>query len=196
MNAKWKVVLTVAVLAVVLVGGYFGYNALVKLERASSDETVFISSTQLPAGSETPSEQTAEKAPDFTVYTADGSTVKLSDLLGKPTVVNFWASWCGPCRGELPDFQTVWAEMGDDVNFVMVNLTGGSDTQAAAEKLIAAQGYTFPVYFDVDNDAATAYSIFSIPVTVFIDAEGNLISSRIGMMDEQALRDRIALITQ
>ena len=64
-------------------------------------------------------------APDFTVYDKDGNPVQLSDFRGKPVVLNFWASWCGPCKSEMPDFDKKAAEMAGDVTFLMVNLTDG-----------------------------------------------------------------------
>ncbi|MBP3544577.1 MAG: TlpA family protein disulfide reductase, partial [Lachnospiraceae bacterium] len=64
-------------------------------------------------------------APDFTVIDAEGNEVKLSDMRGKPVVVNFWASWCGPCKMEMPEFEEVYKELGDEVHFMMVNLTDG-----------------------------------------------------------------------
>ena len=62
-------------------------------------------------------------APDFTVTDADGNAVKLSDFRGKGVVLNFWASWCGPCKSEMPHFQTAYEQYGDEVHFLMVNMS-------------------------------------------------------------------------
>jgi peroxiredoxin len=103
-------------------------------------------------------------APDFTVYDVDGKEVKLLSFAGKPIVLNFWASWCESCKKEMDTFQKIYEEMGEDVTFVMVDMTDGSrETTEKAKDFIAEKGYTFPVFFDSDQSAADAYSVRSIP---------------------------------
>ena len=110
-------------------------------------------------------------------------------------MLNFWASWCGPCRSEMPDFEEKYLELSGEVSFVMVNLTSGSrETLSAAKSFIADRGYTFPVYFDTEGDAALAYQVYSIPTTFFIDAEGNLVAQATGAIDAETLQAGIDLI--
>lgn len=136
-----------------------------------------------------------DPAPDFTVYDKDGSTVKLSDMKGMPVVLNFWASWCPPCKSEMPDFDEICKEYEGKVVFMMVNLTDGqSETQETAQAFIDSMGYTFPVYFDKDSDAAYKYGIQSIPTTFFIDAEGNLAAYGSGAMSGDILKQGIGMI--
>lgn len=130
----------------------------------------------------------ADPAPDFTVYTQDGQAVKLSDYHGKPIVLNFWASWCGPCKSEMPAFQAAYEELGEQIQFLMVNLTTGYETMDTATAFLTEAGYTFPVLFDTQSSGAAAYRVSSIPATYFIDAEGNIVASHIGAMNEAALR--------
>ncbi|MBD9208896.1 MAG: TlpA family protein disulfide reductase [Clostridiales bacterium] len=128
-------------------------------------------------------------APDFTVLDKDGNTVRLSDKFGKPIVINFWATWCPPCKQELPDFDKLSKEYGDRVVFMMVNLTDGyRDTVDGTKRFVSGKGYTFPVYFDTKDNAASAYNVSSIPQTTFIDAKGNIYTTRIGAMNEATLR--------
>ena len=128
-------------------------------------------------------------APDFTVLDKDGNTVRLSDKFGKPIVINFWATWCPPCKQELPDFDKLCKEYGDRIVFMMVNLTDGyRDTVDGTKRFVSGKGYTFPVYFDTKDNAASAYNVSSIPQTTFIDAKGNIYTTRIGAMNEATLR--------
>lgn len=131
-------------------------------------------------------------APDFTVLDANGKKTRLSDKFGKPVVINFWATWCPPCRRELPDFDRLCIEYGDRVVFMMVNLTdGGRDTVDGTKSFVSKNGYTFPLYFDTESNAADAYNVSSIPQTTFIDANGNVYTTRVGAMNETVLRSYI-----
>lgn len=145
-----------------------------------------------PPETEDPNKNTA---PDFPVLDADGNTVRLSDMFGKPVVINFWATWCPPWKRELPDFDRLCREYGDRVVFMMVNLTDGRrDTVDGTKKFVSEKGYTFPVYFDTGLSGAKAYSVSSTPQTTFIDANGNVFATRIGAMSEAALRSYINAI--
>ena len=136
-------------------------------------------------------------APDFTVYDIDGKPVKLSEFEGKPVVLNFWASWCGPCKAEMPDFDETCKNLAGKVEFVMVNITDGtSETVASASGFIADAGYSFPVYYDTDLDAAGTYGISSIPTTFFINAEGKLVAYYTGAMSAATLAQGIMMIYQ
>ena len=134
-------------------------------------------------------------APDFTVYDIDGREVHLSDFFGKPIVVNFWASWCGPCKMEMPDFEEKYQELGGEVTFLMVNMTDGSrETVETAAAHIVQEGYTFPVFYDTFSSAAITYSVYSLPTTYFIDAEGHAIAQATGAIDGATLQRGIDMI--
>ncbi|MBQ7547083.1 MAG: redoxin domain-containing protein [Clostridia bacterium] len=139
----------------------------------------------------------ADLAADFTVLDRNGNQTKLSDHFGKPLVVNFWASWCGPCRNELPAFDAAAKAHAGDMEFMMVNLTDGySETVDGVNQFIADNGFTFPVYYDTEESAANAYSVYSIPLTVFIRADGTVLDSHIGSMDETALQSYLDQLTR
>ena len=134
-------------------------------------------------------------APDFHVYDKDGNPVHLSEFFGKPIVLNFWASWCGPCQSEMPDFNQKYAELGGDVHFVMVNMTdGGRETVETASAFIKENGYEFPVFYDISGEAAAVYGAYSLPTSFFINAEGYVIAQAIGAIDAATLQRGIDMI--
>ncbi len=130
---------------------------------------------------------------DFTVLDEEGNTVSLSDYFGQPIIVNVWATWCPPCRAELPYFDAAAEKYRDQILFMMIDLTdGATDTVESATAFIREDnGYSFPLYFDVDFSAVQAYQINAIPVTLFIRADGSLLYQQIGSMDEATLESYI-----
>ena len=129
-----------------------------------------------PAETDTPSPLPA--APDFTMEDKNGAAVALSSFHGKPVVLNFWASWCGPCKSEMPAFEDAFRTYGDRVHFVMVNLTDGSqETLSSAKAFLESSGYTFPVYFDTRLEGAARYGVVGIPASFFINAEGRVVAA-------------------
>ncbi|MBQ6718848.1 MAG: TlpA family protein disulfide reductase [Oscillospiraceae bacterium] len=150
--------------------------------------------TQATEGAE---ESAKQAAPDFTVYDADGNAHKLSDFKGKPVVLNFWATWCGFCKQEMPDFEEKYQQFGEDVHFLMVNVTDGSqETVEKASAFVEENGYTFPVYYDTDLDAAMAYNTSGLPVSYFIDAEGGFVAWQQGALTAQMLQTGIDMLLE
>ena len=133
-------------------------------------------------------------APDFTVYDKDGNEVNLSSFFGKPIVLNFWASWCPPCRMEMPDFNEKYLELGDEVHFLMVNMTTGRETIQSAQEFIQEENFSFPIYFDTNQDAAITYSAYSLPTTYFINSEGEAVAQATGAIDIDTLQRGIDMI--
>ena len=148
-------------------------------------------STQAPAGAPGPariglnpalepgaSVQVGEAMPELT-WELDGAPVKLSDFRGKLVVLNFWATWCSPCRVEMPDFEALGQSRGDVV-FIGVNK---QESEGAVRKFAAEVGVTFPLLLDRSGDIAASFGVLNnLPTTYFIDAAGVVQQSHIGAM--------------
>lgn len=177
-------------------GGNTGTEAVTPGVSTNGTEDSSDKTTTAPGNSsETNDENAPFIAPDFTVYDREGNTVRLSDFIGKPVVLNFWASWCGPCKMEMPDFEEVYKEYGEDIHFLMINLTDGSrETMKTATTFLDGSDYTFPVYYDKDTHAALTYQVYGIPVTYFINAEGHLIAQGTSALDAETIKRGIEMI--
>jgi len=111
-------------------------------------------------------------APDFSLETPGGDEITLSDLLGYPVIINFWASWCPPCRAEMPAFQQVYEEYQDrGLTIAAVNATN-QDSISDAVDFAATNHLTFPILLDISGSASRSYNLHSLPTTVFVDSEG------------------------
>lgn len=183
-----------AVFLVVLVGAYLLYRSLGDQFSPRSLSVQDTAAPQQPQDTAA-AEETKQIVPDFTVTDQDRNQVSLHNFLGKPIILNFWASWCGPCKSEMPDFEDAYKFYGEDIHFLIVNMTDGSrETVETAADYITQQGYTFPVYYDTTLDAAMTYRVYSIPTTYFIDAEGNVVAQHLGALDSELLQQGISLL--
>ncbi|MBQ6476014.1 MAG: TlpA family protein disulfide reductase [Clostridia bacterium] len=204
-------IVLIVVLAAVLFAAYVIYHRFQPGNAAANLQTPAVQTQQQTAPEETAEPEAASgkldmqeeesagnggkiTAPDFSVENAEGETVNLSDFVGKPVVLNFWASWCPPCKSEMPEFDSVYQELGEEVCFMIVNLTDGDrETRETAMKYIEQQGYVFPVYLDTDQEAVLTYGVTSIPTTYFIDKDGFIAARAVGAIDKETLLDGIRM---
>lgn len=127
-----------------------------------------------------------EIAPDFTLRLFDGEYFNLSEHKGRPVVINFFASWCIPCKAEAPSFDKVYREYKTkDVAFLGIAI---QDTETKAIGFVNEVGITFPTGLDEDGKIKESFGVFGIPVTYFIDKNGKINYTHAGMMTEDLIR--------
>ncbi len=119
-----------------------------------------------------PSPREGFSAPDFTLDLLQGGQVTLSELRGKVVVVNLWATWCPPCRAEMPAFQEVYEEGRDRGLVILAVNTTYQDSLAEVANFVGEYGLTFPVALDRDGNVASLYQLRALPSTFFVDREG------------------------
>ncbi|MFN7019179.1 MAG: TlpA family protein disulfide reductase [Fimbriimonadales bacterium] len=149
MQARWWTILALAALTAI------GAHALLQQQG-------------LPVGAD---------APNFRLETLDGKVVELSQLRGKPVFIDFWATWCGPCRRALPHTQKLAEKYGKDAHILAINLKEDPET---VREFLQKHNYTFTVPMDINGEVATAYRVRGIPHFVLLDAQGKVQFVQIG----------------
>ncbi|MFQ6122048.1 MAG: redoxin domain-containing protein [Dehalococcoidales bacterium] len=141
--------------------------------------------------------QAGKLAPDFQLQSLDGQTVSLSDFRGKPVFLNFWASWCEPCRVEMPFIQEIyqdkeWADKG----LVILGINLG-ENPSRVKQFMESYGLSFPTLLDTDQNVALKYNIRFIPTTFFIDKDGIIQDIKLGAFSGRAeIEERLDKIVQ
>ncbi|HSP01950.1 MAG TPA: TlpA disulfide reductase family protein [Acidimicrobiales bacterium] len=180
----WQAVVAATVLAVLA-----ALAVVAVLGGGDPDDGVTTGSDSTPSDTLqlTPAEDAATGEPlDIPVAWPDGAEVALAEVIEGPTVVNFFASWCPPCIAEMPDFESVSQEAGDDVEFIGVAV---QDRTADATRIVEDTGVTYRWARDARGDVANAAQVTQMPSTMFVDADGEVVSLHAGALDADQLRD-------
>ena len=180
---KWTVTIVIAAL---IIGGLI-------VKTVKSD--IGITDTVLAGDRETKSGlEKGMVPPNFELRTLSCEIVKLADYKGKKVILNFWASWCGPCKVEMPDLQNYYQKNKDaaNVEIIAVNMTseerGG---QKGIERFVKEYGLTFPIPLDEDGEVMDVYNIITIPTTYIIGTDGVISQKILGPMDEKMINELI-----
>lgn len=178
-NLLWVGLLVI----IVIIGGvFFGLNS------ASEDgNTASTTASDLA-----PAPVAGHPAPDFTLRNLDGQEVNLSDFRGQPVIINFWATWCGPCRVEMPHFQEAYnAHQDDGLVILGVNLTE-RDSVDAVPGFLEEFGLTFPIVLDEAGEVADTYKAFGQPASVFVNKDGVVHEVFYGPVNKAFIDERVA----
>ena len=205
MNNNKKLILVVIgffCFAIFLVSAYWGYDFLAsKYSKKNIINETEKSENNRIQNEDSTKESVKDKvmAKDFVVYDEDLNEVKLSDYKGTPVVLNFWASWCPPCKSEMPSFNEMSKKYSKDkVAILMINLTDGQrETMSIAKQFIKDNNYNMKVLFDNKMNAVNSYNISAIPRTIFIDKDGYIVEDNpAGIISEEELESKIKLLLE
>lgn len=188
-----KKILPLGLLAALVAWGVYDYTQ--KSDESKSQED----KEQAAAQTESEEEQTKEtgveegnEAPDFTLQSLEGKPVKLSDFRGKKVIVNFWATWCPPCRAEMPEMQSYYKDHKDnDFTILGVDLTSTEKKKSDVEPFVKEFGVAFPIVLDKEGDVASTYQITGYPTSYFIDKQGVIQFKLVGAMNKDIIHDAI-----
>ena len=180
MNSKLKLALTAILLVIILAGGVFLYNKI------SNVEVKFDNRDKI---------QSKKPMPEAVVYTENDEELNLSSLKGKPMVINFWTTWCGYCKDEMPTFEKVYNEYKDKVEFILIDVLDNSEeTKENGIKYRNDMNLTMPIYFDRGHTVIAKFGAPGFPTTYFIDKEGNINKVRASALTEAILVQSIEAI--
>ena len=199
MNKQKKLLLIVLALVILIAGAGLLYNRL-----GAAMAPAQLSPSPAPEITEADPEPVEEAAPervaavDVPLYDAEGNEIRLAEYLGeKPLVMNFWATWCPYCLQEMPHFQEQYEALGDQVQFLMIDVADGSrETVSAGAAFIEKEGYTFPVLYDTSLNASYTYGASALPLTYFIDAEGYVVTAYRGALTAELLQMGIDMLLE
>lgn len=182
----WSIALILVIVAVYTAMNYDRRNTAQK----EPDKTIQDSSDTGTADNTT--QPSGEEAADFTLTDLEGNKVSLKDFRGKKVYLNFWATWCPPCRQEMPDLEKIHRKYKDkDLVVLAVNI---GENKATVEDYIKSSNLTFTVLLDTDQRVAAEYRINSIPQSYFIDREGRIAAKQIGSMSEAEMDEYVKLL--
>lgn len=165
--------------------------------KLADDQKVDTSSTQVSAQINEKSGLAENQiAPDFKLKTLDGKEVKLSDYRGKKVILNFWATWCPPCKEEIPQMEQYYKKQAkeDHVEILAVNLTKADKDKKYIQEFAKSYDITYPILLDEEGKQQEQYEIVTIPTTYFIDAKGKIQKKIIGPMDQKMMSQAITTL--
>ena len=130
-------------------------------------------------------------APDFELKSLTGEKKHLADYQGKVVVLNFWATWCGPCKDEMPFFQEIYERYGSEIAVLAVN---NQETVDKVSPFVEELGLTYEILMDNDGSVATQYQVIGFPTTYFIDPNGIIKFLHVGVLTEEQLDGYLDLL--
>lgn len=170
---------------IVVIVGLLGYAVYDFTAQDSTDATDGVVDNEAVEGADNIGLKKGEVAPDFELETLDGETVSLSDYRGEKVIVNFWATWCPPCRSEMPDMQKFHEDY--DAEILAVNLSSTEQSETQVHDFLDEYGVTFTVLSDASNRVSTLYNASALPTSYLINTKGEIHNVAIGALNYEMM---------
>ncbi|SIS37356.1 TlpA family protein disulfide reductase [Salimicrobium flavidum] len=132
-----------------------------------------------------------EQAPNIPLQTLQGKKTNVDHYKGKPVILNIWATWCPPCKEEMPGVQRFHEKYGEDVTVLAVNATSTEEDPSNVSRYIQKEGFTFETLLDKEDQLSEKYQTFTIPATYFINSDGTIHSRKFGPMTYEFMTDKM-----
>lgn len=183
-----KTLLLIVILVLLVSGALYVQTVYNKSIAKNQNSSGSSNNMESQSSTETDSKSTS-KAPDFKLKDINGKEVSLSDFKGKKVFLNFWASWCPPCKAEMPDIEKLYQET-KNTDLVILGVDLGENKQVV-KSFITSKHYNYEFLLDTNQEAADEYNISAIPSSFFIDKDGNIIAAHTGYMDIAQMKSYI-----
>ena len=184
------------IIVVVILLGLVGWGIYDTIKKNDERQASFASSEQAMEGidesSQTIGINQGNIAPDFELNTLDGKSIKLSDFRGQKVIINMWATWCPPCRAEMPDMQKFYDNYKDEnATVIAINMTTSEKSEDRIHEFLDELGITFPVVLDKQNKVGQMYQVHALPTSYIIDSEGIIQQKVTGPMNYEMMKKLI-----
>ena len=162
-------------------------------EKKAKEEAAQLASESMDLSDAKNGLSKGDRAPDFELTTLTGKDVSLSDYGGKKVILNFWATWCPPCKAEMPHMQKYYEKNAEkeNVEILAVNLTSQDEGGKAVQQFVDGYNLTFPILLDEKGKIGEEYRAFTIPTTYMIDTKGQIQHKIIGPMNEDMMKKMV-----
>ncbi|PFG03062.1 TlpA family protein disulfide reductase [Bacillus sp. es.036] len=178
-------------IGIVVVLGFLAYSLYSSHQEKEVSDPAQMQAAEVTSNAHEIGIEEGNRAPDFTLYSLEGKEVSLSDSKGKVTFINFWTTWCPPCKEEMPDMQEFYEEDGKefDAEIFAVNLTTNESSSQVVKDFARKNNLTFPILLDTEGELMETFATITIPTTYVIDKNGIIMKKVIGPMSKEMMND-------
>jgi peroxiredoxin len=181
----WKNGIAIVVLLLVVGWGIYDFSQNKKEQSSTATQTIELEDVDIGI-------KKGNRAPNFTLLDFEGNEVELSDFIGKKVILNFWATWCPPCRAEMPHMEKVYKKNSDEVVVLAVNLTNTEKSNSGVQEFVEEFKLSFPIVMDTKGEVSGQYQVFAYPTSFIIDSQGIIQEIYMGAINEDIMKKSLS----